>query len=349
MNIDIAKVKPTGKGGKTTKDDVLKFAEEQKSAPAAPKAETEVKVLATPAVRELARKMNVDITKVKATGKGGKTTKEDILKFAEDLKAKPAPAAAAQKPSAQKAEVPSLGDKVIKLEGLAKDLARAISVAAFIPHYSVMDEFSIESIKKLAAIYKTMNPEKEISYLPFIMKAISIAMQDLPMFNGSTTSPSVKGSTIQDYIQKANHNIGIVLDTPKGIAVPNVKSVQLKSLIEINEDVMDLEKRAKANQLTAYDFQDTTFTITSYLNIGGIAGTPKVFNSQIATATIGAPVLFPVFASAKKDEIKYAFKETSAFTVTYDHRVVDPATGTKFLANIKKNIESLEYLLWSRA
>lgn len=351
MKIDLHKVTATGKGGKITKEDVLKYAEQLKAP------EVEGKVLATPAVRALANEMKVDIKKVKATGKGGKTTKEDVLKYAESLKvvekpvSAPALAEKASKPApVSKPEpipVALEADRLVKLTGIRKAMAKSMTDALTIPHYNLQDEINIGELKKIRQKYAELNPGKKITYLPFFVKAFSLAMVEYPMFNAVTNPTTDKDGYIFEYIEKADHNISIAIDTPTGLLVPNIKAVQNKSILEINEAVKVIIDKSKAGALTQADLTDGTFTFSNIGNIGGLCGAPIIFRPQIALGATGYIRTLPEFVKQPNGEYIIKPKEVITVSLSCDHRIVDGATGARFVNRVKQLIENIESMLLS--
>eukprot|EP00826_Nyctotherus_ovalis_P058917 TRINITY_DN8147_c0_g1_i31.p2 TRINITY_DN8147_c0_g1~~TRINITY_DN8147_c0_g1_i31.p2 ORF type:complete len:218 (-),score=91.20 TRINITY_DN8147_c0_g1_i31:45-698(-) len=144
------------------------------------------KVLATPAVRNLAMEMKVDLAKVAPTGKGGRITKEDVLKYAEGTKAgAKAGAGASSQPAVAKAApvVVLEQDRVVKLTGVRRAMAKSMTDALKIPPYNLQEEMCIEKIKKMKEDYIKANPKMKMTYLPFFLKAFSQAMVKYPIFN----------------------------------------------------------------------------------------------------------------------------------------------------------------------
>lgn len=345
MKIDISKVTPTGKGGKVTQEDVMKFAE-QKSVPPPAAAEPRGEVLATPAVRALAQKMKIDISKVKPTGKGGKTTQEDVLKYAEEQaappKPSPAPAPAPAPRAAQPTSIPVLaGDQLFKIAGVQYDMARSMTMAQKVPHYSVQDDFSAENLKKIQKEYEKANPGKKMAFLPFFIKAFSIALNEFPTFNSIVNPAKDSEGYIYEYIKKADHNIGISIEVPNGVIYPNLKSVQNKSIIQIGEELADLTERARKGALAPEETTGATFSITNM----GVVGSQCVFGQQIAIAAVGPMWKTPEFTKIKEDEYSVKLKDIFTVSMSVDHRIVDGATGAKFIGRVRHLVENMDTLI----
>lgn len=306
------------------------------------------KVLTTPAVRSLAQEMKVDLAKVTPTGKGGRITKDDVMKYAASGKSAEGAQPAAQQTIPAAAPVVALEqDRVVKLTGIQRAMAKSMTDALSIPPYNLQEEMCIEKIKKMRADFVKANPKMKMTYLPFFLKAFSQAMIKFPIFNAVSNPATDKEGYITEYIEKAEHNISIAIDTPSGLLVPNIKSVQRKSILQINDEVRALIDRGRSGTLTQEDLSDGTFTLSNIGGIGGLIGAPVIFRPQVAIAamckirTIGDIV--------KKADGGYDLKpkEVMGISLSCDHRIIDGATGARFITVVKDYIESIDTLLLS--
>ncbi len=320
-------------------------------APAAPAAESkpsepapEGKVLATPAVRGLAAELKVDLKKVKATGKGGRVTKSDVLKFAEAMKSGAAPAGAPIEVP-KTAPVALAEDRVVKLTGIRRGMTKSMTEALHIPHYNIQEEFEVDKLAKIRSAFSAANPKNKISFLPFFVKACSQVMIQMPVFNAITNSTVDQDGYIVDYVEKADHNISIAVDTPSGLVVPCLKAVQKKSIMQINDEMKQLIDRARKGTLTKADLSDSTFTISSIGSLGCMTGSPVIFRPQVAIMAMGKTSLMPVFTKQKNGEYTMKPKETMCISLSCDHRIIDGATGARFVGLLKKYIEDIDTML----
>ena len=293
--------------------------------------------------------MKVDLKKVKATGKGGRITKDDVLKFAQAAKetpaAEPAPTPAA--PTAPKQAPPTVlaQDRVVKLSGMRKAMTKSMTDALCIPHYNIQDEFNIEKLRNVRKAFLDANPKMKITYLQFFIKAFSQAMLDFPVFNAVTNPALDKEGYIFEYIEKADHNISIAVDSPAGLVVPNLKAVQNKSILKINEEMRELIERARKGTLTQADLSDGTFTVSNIGNLGCITGAPVIFRPQTALGATGQTRIVPEFVKQANGEYTIRPKEIISMSLSCDHRVIDGATGARFIGMVKKYIENIDTLL----
>lgn len=313
-----------------------------------PKPAEEVKVLATPAVRALAQKMKVDITKVTPTGKGGKTTQEDVLKYAEMQAAPKSIPAAPQEVAHVGVETPlkvGAGDQVVKISGLWRDLMRSMTNATTIPHYNLQEEFGAERLLIARKNFLDSHPGQKITFLPYFIKVFSQVLIEFPIFNGYSSDKVDRDGYVTEYTEKADHNFAIVIDTPKGIVIPNLKSVQNKSITQINIELRELIERARNEKLTPEDLAGGTFCISNLGKLGAQTGAPLIFNRMISIASIGPLRIIPEFVKNKKGETVVGPKDIMSLSISCDHRIVDGATGARFASRVKHYLESIDSLL----
>ena len=290
-------------------------------------------------MRLLAHKLKVDITKVQGTGKRGRVTKEDVLAFVETG----GKVAEVHRPP-QQVPIALKADKVVKLTGIRRAMAKSMTDALSIPHDNMIEELSVESIKKVRKNYLNSNPGKKITFLPFFLKAFSSALTEYPVFNSLSNPATNEEGIIFEYIQKAEHNLSVAIDSPLGLLVPNVKSVQRKSILQINEDLRELIERARKSTLTQDDLSNGTFTLSNIGNIGCISGSPVIFRPQVAVVALGQMRLCPRYF-IEKGVTKMRPEDVVTMSISYDHRIIDGATGARFVRQVKQFVENLDILL----
>jgi 2-oxoisovalerate dehydrogenase E2 component (dihydrolipoyl transacylase) len=239
--------------------------------------------LATPAVRRIAREHNVDIHNISGTGKDGRVTKEDVILFVEGggaaaaaRAAAAAPGAAAVAPAsaakaggdraAASAPVPAPlppvapgvipADTRVPLRGLQKAMVKSMTAAWAVPHFGYSDEYCMDGAMAARAALKAAAAARGIkfSYLPLIIKATSLALTQFPQLNAAM---SADGSEL---VHRGSHNIGVAVDSPRGLIVPNVKAVQQRSLLDIAHELQRLQALAAGSKLGEADLMDGTFT-----------------------------------------------------------------------------------------
>ncbi|OJJ49390.1 hypothetical protein ASPZODRAFT_59748 [Penicilliopsis zonata CBS 506.65] len=304
--------------------------------------------LATPAVRGLLRSLNVNILDVKGTGKDGRVLKEDVHNFvskrnatAEAAIAEPAAspsldqhARVAITLSTEQSETPT------NLTPIQSQMFKTMTKSLNIPHFLFADEVRVDTIstirKKLAE--NTRDPRK-ITLLPFVIKAVSLALEEYPLLNArvdTSTDP-----TKPKIIMRSKHNIGIAMDTPQGLVVPNIKDVAGRSILEIAAEVVRLSSLGKQGKLMPADLSGGTITVSNIGNIGGTYVSPVLVPTEVAILGIGKTKATPVFDAAGE----VARAEVANFSWSADHRVVDGATMARMATRIQELIESPELML----
>ena len=314
-------------------------AEAPKPAPAPAAKHGEVpagKVLATPAVRGLATEMNIDLTKVTPTGKGGRITKNDLLKYAETMKS----GTATKEPAAQVIPPPTpavalQNDRTVQLVGIQRAMAKSMTDAVSIPSYNLQDDICIDKINIIRKAFTKAHPKTKLTYLPFFIKAFSQAMVKYPIFNAIFNPKTDSEGYITDYIEKADHNIAIAIDSPTGLVVPNLKSVQRKSIIQINEELQQLIERGRTSKLTHEDLTDGTFTLSNMGTMGGLIGSPIIFRPQVAIAAMYRIRTMGYFVTKPDGSSDLKTKQIMGVSMSCDHRIIDGATGAIFITVVR--------------
>ena len=183
--------------------------------------------------------------------------------------------------------------------------------------------------------------------LPFFVKACSIAMLEFPVMN-SHVDPEVDAEGyIKQFVMKKSHNFSVAMDTKDGLIVPNIKNVQDKSILQINQDIIELRGKADSNKLAADDFADGTFSVSSVGNIGGTYASPVVLRPQAAIIAIGKARKQAKYVEdiEQKEGYRWEPADMIAISISADHRVIDGATCARFAAKMKLLIEHPNLML----
>ncbi|PWJ49853.1 2-oxoglutarate dehydrogenase E2 component [Quadrisphaera granulorum] len=306
----------------------------------APKAPADVSAYVTPLVRKLAASEGVDLSTVTGTGVGGRIRKEDVLKAAEAAKAKAAPAAAPAAPSsAPKAPpAPSISAKrgtTEKMSRLRKVIAqRMVESLQVSAQLTTVVEVDVTRIAKLRERAKDAFKAREgasLSYLPFITLATVEALKQYPQVNGS-----IEGDSIVYHPQE---NIGIAVDTERGLLVPVVKDAGDLNLAGIARKIGDLAKRTRDNKVTPDELGGGTFTITNTGSRGALFDTPIINQPQVAILGTGAVVKRPAVVTGPDGDDVIAVRSMMYLALSYDHRLVDGADAARFLVAVKTRLE----------
>ncbi|OQD72486.1 hypothetical protein PENDEC_c021G04518 [Penicillium decumbens] len=294
--------------------------------------------LATPAVRGLLKTHGVDILHVNGTGKDGRVMKEDVLKFVQ--KRDSPTGALSTTPSAPSSITPDTrqSETVTNLTPVQSSMFKTMTKSLNIPHFLYADELKTSNV---TAIRKKLSSDsrdpKKITFLPFVVKAVSLALNDFPLLNAkvdtSTDQPKL--------IMRSKHNIGIAMDTPNGLVVPNIKDVASLSILDIAAEVTRLSALGKQGKLTSADMSGGTITVSNIGNIGGTYVAPVLVPTEVAILGIGRTRVLPVF----DEDGQVAKGELVNFSWSADHRVVDGATMARMGNRVRELIEAPELML----
>ena len=295
------------------------------------------KVLAAPATRRRARELGIDLNTIAATGPRGRITNDDLA--APGL----APAARAAAPAAAAAGARTFAPVVIApapagrsevrtpFRGLRRKIAEAMTRSKFTAtHFTYVDDIDVTDLVKIRSDAKTAFKDQglNITYLPFIMKAIVAAMRAFPEMNSSLDEST------QELVEKHYYNFGIATDTDNGLIVPVIKDVDRKTIAELARDLQDLAARTREGKVTVDDLTGGTFTITNAGNIGGLFATPVINFPEVAICGVHAIK----DAAIVKDGAIVVGKKMY-LSVSIDHRLVDGASGARWMNVVKEHLE----------
>ncbi|PGE95753.1 branched-chain alpha-keto acid dehydrogenase subunit E2 [Bacillus pseudomycoides] len=321
------------------------------SAPAEAEEVVNERVIAMPSVRKYAREKGVDIHKVAGTGKNGRVVKADIDAFAnggQAVAATEAPVAeapAAEAPAAVKAEAPKAQpipageypETREKMSGIRKAIAKAmVNSKHTAPHVTLMDEVDVTELVAHRKKFKAVAADKgiKLTYLPYVVKALTSALREYPMLNTSLDDAS------SEIVHKHYFNIGIAADTDKGLLVPVVKDTDRKSIFTISNEINELAGKARDGRLAPAEMKGASCTITNIGSAGGQWFTPVINHPEVAILGIGRIAEKPV---VKNGEIVAA--PVLALSLSFDHRLIDGATAQKALNQIKRLLNDPQLLV----
>ncbi|MBA8809118.1 2-oxoglutarate dehydrogenase, E2 component, dihydrolipoamide succinyltransferase [Promicromonospora sukumoe] len=293
----------------------------------------------TPLVRKLAAEKGVDVATVTGTGVGGRIRKEDVLAAAE-AKAAPAPAAAAPgkaAPAATKLEVSPLRGTTEKMSRLRKIVAeRMLEAVQSQAQLTTVLEVDVTRVAKLRAKAKESFAAREgakLTFLPFFTQAAVEALKAYPKINA--TIDTEKG----EITYHGSENVGIAVDTERGLVVPVIKNAGDLNLAGIARQIQDLGARTRANKVTPDELSGGTFNITNTGSGGSLIDTPIVPLGHAAILGTGTITKRPVVVTDGEGNESIAVRSMAYIFLSYDHRLVDGADAARFLTAIKNRIE----------
>ncbi|XP_015440481.1 PREDICTED: lipoamide acyltransferase component of branched-chain alpha-keto acid dehydrogenase complex, mitochondrial [Dufourea novaeangliae] len=286
------------------------------------------KALATPAVRRIAMENNIKLKDVVATGKGGRVLKEDILAYLEKISAGSAGNRVEEKPTA---------GKLVSIKGYSKHMWKTMTRSLSIPHFVYSDECTVDKLMGYRDEVKDTLKEQGValSFMPFFIKATSRALEKLPQLNAWLDEEN-QATRVLD-----SHNIGVAMDTPDGLVVPNIKNVQNLSILEIAKELNRLQELGKKSSIPLNDLTDATFSLSNIGVIGGTYTKPVILPPQIVIGAFGKAQKLPRFDG--KGNIVAA--NVISISWAADHRVVDGVTMAKYSNLWKYYVENPAFLL----
>lgn len=344
-----AQVQSTLEGGQDLKKDAATPANSDTSTGAGsqPQAEETAneRVIAMPTVRKFARENGVDIHKVKGTGKNGRVLKEDIVAFMNGGQE----SAPVQETSVEEEQTTKATETVTaipegqypetreKMSGIRKAISKAmVNSKHTAPHVTLMDEVDVTKLVAHRKKFKEVAAEKgiKLTFLPYVVKALTSALREYPALNTSLDD------TTQEIIHKHYYNIGIAADTEKGLLVPVVKDADRKSMFAISDEINTLAGKAREGKLAPNEMKGASCTISNIGSAGGQWFTPVINHPEVAILGIGRIAEKPI---VRDGEIVAA--PVLALSLSFDHRMIDGATGQNALNHIKRLLNDPELLL----
>jgi 2-oxoglutarate dehydrogenase E2 component (dihydrolipoamide succinyltransferase) len=323
-------------------------AAEPPAPPAVPEPEpVQVQGPLSPLVRRMAREHNIDLTKVKGTGAGGRITKQDIEAYLEQRTAAPPPAAPAPVPRppapppiapAAQAPPPQLspvaGAPKTRIEPMtpmrAKIAEHMVLSQRTSAHVTTVHKADMTRVVKMRERQKAEFQARygfSLTYLPFVARAICEALRAFPLLNAS-----IDGNNI---IYHNEINIGIAVALENGLIVPVIRNADEKTVVGLQRSIVDLAARARSRQLKPDEVQGGTFSITNFGGYGSVFATPVINQPQVAIMGVGAIEKTPVVID---DAI--AIRSICYLSLTFDHRLIDGALADQFTARVKAVLEN---------
>ncbi|MFQ3230490.1 2-oxo acid dehydrogenase subunit E2 [Reinekea sp.] len=284
-------------------------------------------VLATPAVRRIAREQKIDLNDVSGTGPNGRVLKEDMLNIVNDTVPSSNVSGAPLKASSENSM------EVIPIKGIralmAKQMLHSVST---IPHFTFAEEVDITAANEFRKTLNKLNEESEqkLTLMAILVKSLSLALSQYPIVNSQVNEA---GDEIHQF---ADHNIGMAVDSPMGLMVPNIKAVNRLSLAEISQEIKRLTQAGRAGRLSPADLKGGTVTISNIGSIGGTITTPIVNAPEVAIVGIGRIQSLPRFNSAGE----VVAREIIQTSWSGDHRVLDGGTIARFSNCWKSYLET---------
>ena len=313
----------------------------------APASRVESDSYVTPLVRKLAAELNIDLASLSGTGVGGRIRKQDVYDAAERARAA-APVATVSTPSAPVSAPVAPSEKSASsvtaspLRGTSVPMTRLRKVIASrmveslqtSAQLTTVIEVDVTKIAKLRAKAKSSFQEREgvnLTFLPFFAVAVCEALKQHPVVNAS-----IDGENI---VYHGTENLGIAVDTERGLLVPVIKDAGDLNLGGIARRINDVALRTRESKINPDELSGGTFTITNTGSRGALFDTPIINQPQVAILGIGSIVKRPVVITEADGEEKIAIRSMVYLAISYDHRIVDGADAARFLGTLKERLE----------
>lgn len=310
---------------------------------------------AAPAIRKQAREMGLDLDSVEGTGPGGRITREDLERAASGNgggkaaggaapaaqqagKGQAAPAAAVRAVSTPTTRIPGTPDqdkwgKIYRepISQIRKTIATQMSRSAFTAvHVTHSDEADITELDSVRhRLNEATNNDPKLTIMTFVIRATCIALRRYPVFNSSF---DMEGGQIvyKDYV-----NMGVAVDTERGLIVPVIRNADQLSLRGITAALRSIAERVRTNQFAVEDLRGGTFTITNVGALGGMFSTPIINYPEVAILGMGRSKKVPVF---RDGQVREAL--TLPLNVSFDHRATDGANAARFAGEIMSYLQN---------
>lgn len=288
-------------------------------------------VLATPAVRNLAKDLGVNLSLIKGTGPQGRILEQDVRSF------KP--------PEAPKPKIAPRFDFYGYIERLpvrgvrrstAKKMVESQTRAAHVTSMEIVDVTELVTLREKEKELVQQTKNVHLTYMPFVVKAVVEALKAYPILNSTLDEDA------EEVVVKKYYNIGMAVATPDGLIVPVIKGADQKNLLELAAELQRVADLADSRKLDLADLKGGTFTITNYGAFGGTYGTPIINFPEVAILGTGKIIDMPL---VKDGEIKA--RKVMHLSLSFDHRVLDGADAARFLNEMKRYLENPELLLIS--
>ncbi|KAK7753216.1 hypothetical protein SLS62_004735 [Diatrype stigma] len=314
--------------------------------------------LATPAVRHLSKELDVDIIDIQGTGKDGRVLKEDIYRFVEARKSpkqeqqptlSPPPTSPSFTAMPPPAETDKQVETVVPLTNTQAQMFKTMTRSLSIPHFLYADEVDFSRLHDLRQRLNKMLSQQpavfagaattttdqqimvsKLSYLPFVIKAVSMALYQYPILNArvDTDAADGNGNGIGNkpaaLVHRSQHNVGVAMDTAAGLLVPVVRDVGRRSVLSVAAELVRLQSAAAAGRLSPQDLRGGTVTVSNIGSLGGTYVAPVVVDREVAILGLGRVRDVPAFSDDGEDRV--VRRRVCNLSWSADHRVVDGAT-----------------------
>ena len=289
---------------------------------------------AAPHVRRLAREIGVDIYEVKGRGPGGRISEDDVKAYAKSLLTSARPKRRRDVTSRSRScpTSPKFGKvERVSMRGVRRKTAQHLWEAwTTIPHVTQQDKADITELEQLRARFapKAQEAGGKMTVTAIALKVCASALKVFPQFNASIDMAK------EEIIYKQYINIGVAVDTDRGLLVPVLHDVDKKNIVELAAELTQLSKKARDKKITPAEMEGGTFTITNLGGVGGTGFSPIVNFPEVAILGLSRSSMEPVWMNGKFEP-----RQVLPLSLSYDHRLIDGADAARFLRWIAEAFE----------
>ncbi len=290
---------------------------------------------AAPHVRRLAREIGVDIHGVQGSGPGGRISEDDVKLHAKNALAAAVAAVQAPHPTFAEPELPDFSKwgktERVSIRGVRRKTAEHLRQAwNTIPHVTQQDRADITELEQLRARFAPRAEEAggKMTVTAIALKVCASALKVFPQFNASIDMGK------EEIIYKQYINIGVAVDTDRGLLVPVIRDVDKKNIVELAAEMTQLSTKARERKLTPAEMEGGTFTITNLGGIGGTGFSPIVNHPEVAILGLSRSRMEPEWVNNKFEP-----RLILPLSLSYDHRLIDGADAARFLRWIAEAFE----------
>jgi pyruvate dehydrogenase E2 component (dihydrolipoamide acetyltransferase) len=296
-------------------------------------------IAASPSVRRFAREVGVDLRMVHGSGPGGRISREDVLEAVR--KASQTAAAGAPAVRAGPGEPSTDNWGPIRVEKMPK-IRRTIAIQMHkswetCPRVTNFDDADVTELERIRVSSKADYAARDIKLtsLPFVIKSVAMSLRNHPVVNASLDMENER-IIYKDYI-----NLGIAVDTDRGLVVPSLRGADRLSIPEIARQLAVTAEKVRNSEFTIDDLRGSTFTISNLGAVGGTYSTPIINVPEVAILLVGRSRKLPVVV--ENDQI--AVRLVMPLSLSYDHRIVDGAVASRFMNDVIGYLEAPSRLL----
>ena len=308
----------------------------------------------TPLVRKLAKQEGIDLSTIEGTGVGGRIRKQDVQAAVEAKKSQGSASAEQSAPAsapaqaAPRAEKPPQAPKPSAKRGttekaprirqvIAKRMKESLEVSAQLTQVTEVDMTRVAMLRNRAKADFQAREGAKLTFLPFFAKAVTEALQQHPVLNGSFDEEK------KEITYNASEDLAFAVDTPRGLLVPVVPNAGDLNLAGLAKKIADVGARTKDGSIGPDELSGGTFTITNIGSFGALFDTPIINQPQVGILGTGTIVKRPMVVTDADGNDSIAIRHMCYLSLTYDHRLVDGADAGRFLATVKKRLEEGQF------